>query len=585
MPLDAICLAAVKDELTERIVGMKIDKVQQPERDIIILTLRGAGGQKRMLISGGSGDARVHLTDHQFENPASPPMFCMLLRKYLSGARIISVTQPASERILELKLSAPDALGIMSDKHLIIELFGRFSNIILTGDERLIIDCLRRVGGELSDKRAVLPGLLYRMPPPQEGKLNPLAVTIDDWQSAFDSSIEKTADKWLLSVFSALSPLICREISWRAYGEADYPSGEIRDGGAALRREFFALMNSAKAGDMQPWAITGADGTPKDFSYTKIMQYESALSVIRKESFSVLLDSFYTLKTQRERIRQRAAATAKIVKTAHGRLVRKLAAQQEELKNTKERDSLRECGDIITANIHLMKKGQIELIATDFYSKDGGMRKIILDTQKTPQQNAARYYKEYTKAKNAEKFLTHQILVGENELKYLESVMTEVELAGGEGDLQGIRDELEQTGYIRAKKQEKQKRKESAPMRFESSKGLSILAGRNNTQNDRLTLKTALKSDIWLHIQKSHGSHVIISCSGGTPDELSLFEAAVIAAYYSSARAGGKVPVDYTYVKHVKKPPGGRPGMVTYTEYKTIIVTPDEELVSRLRRT
>ena len=591
MPLDAICLSAVRQELAGRITGMKIDKVQQPERDVIILTLRGKGSAApcRLLISSGAGDARVHLTEHQFENPDSPPMFCMLLRKHLIGARIGAVTQPSAERVLELWLEAPDALGVYSEKCLVIELMGRMSNIVLTGGDGIIIDCLRRVGGgELMEKRAILPGLLYRMPPVQEGKLNPMGVTPERWQELFDMSREKTVDKWLLSAFSALSPLICRELSWRAYGETDFDIGAISDGGAALRREFFALMDAAGAGRLEPYILCDADNSPRDFSYTRIMQYEGALNAERGRSFSDMLDGFYTRSAHLARVRQRASATEKTVKTARDRLVRKLAAQHEELKKTEGRDSLRECGELITANLHLMKKGQSVLTAQDFYKEEDGIfREIALDPLKTPQQNAAKYYKEYTKAKNAEKFLAEQIRLGEIERVYLESVLGAIALAEGERDLGEIRRELVQTGYIRAQKQEKRGREKQSgaePMRFESSSGMLILAGKNNAQNDKLTLKTASKTDVWLHTQKIHGSHVIISCGGAEPDEASLYEAASVAVYYSAARSAGRTPVDYTLVRHVKKPPGGRPGMVVYTNFKTIAAVPDEALIRRLRR-
>ena len=584
VPLDAICLAALRDELTERIVGMKIDKVQQPERDLIILTLRGAAAPCRLLLSVRSGDARIHITEHQFENPASPPMFCMLLRKHITGARIISIVQPPAERIIILYLMAPDAMGVLFEKQLRMELIGRLSNVILTGEDGIIIDCMRRIGGDLSDKRAVLPGLLYHLPPPQEGKLNPLCVTFNDWQIVYAQSTGKMADKWLLSVFSALSPLICRELAWRAYGETDIPMKAIKDDGIALRNEFFALMKAVKSGIFEPWSINGAENAPQDYSYTRIMQYESLMNLKLEAGFSVMLDEFYTHSEQLARIRQRASATAKTVKIARDRLIRKLAAQRIELKKTEERDYLRECGDIITANIHLMEKGLNELRAADFYSEDDNIRIIRLDPQKTPQQNAAKYYKDYTKAKNAEKYLDEQIRKGEIELIYLESVLEEIELAEGNRDLNDIRKELAQTGYIGARQLGKEKNAESAPMRFISSAGLPIIAGRNNIQNDQLTQKNASKTDIWLHTQKIHGAHVIISCGGKAPDEASLFEAAVIAAYYSSARAGGKTPVDYTFVKNVKKMPGGRPGMVVYNEYKTIVVSPDENLVARLRK-
>jgi len=343
-------------------------------------------------------------------------------------------------------------------------------------------------------------------------------------------------------------------------------------------------MERAGSGKFEPWMITDADDTPRDFSCTRIMQYEGALKTGKFENFSAMLDNFCTRASQLARIRQKAAATSKTVKTARDRLIRKFTAQQTELEKTAQRDRYRECGDIITANMHLMKKGQHVLIAQDFYSEKDETRTISLDPLKTPQQNAEKYYKDYTKAKNAEKYLTEQIRLGINEIEYLDSVLNEIELADGARDLSEIRSELMLTGYIRLQKHAKEKPVQSEPMQFESSTGMQIRAGKNNIQNDKLTLKTALRSDIWLHAQKIHGAHVIISCDAETPDEASLYEAASIAAYFSSARAAGKVPVDYTQVRHVKKPSGGRPGTVIYTDYKTIVVTPNEDLVTSLRR-
>ena len=621
MPLDAICLAAVREELAERITGSRIDKVQQPERDMIILALRGGHvPQSRLLISAGAGDPRAHITEYRFDNPASPPMFCMLLRKHLTGARIAGVTQPPAERVLEFSLEAPDLLGDMSEKRLILELIGRRPNVILTDHSGLIIDCLRRVGGEMTDSRAVLPGLFYRPPPPQAGKLDPLSVTEAVWRVRFDvacdpgaeerrgegafitegerrledapgaeerveSGAKKTVDYWLLSNFTALSPLICRELSWRAYGETDFRIGAVTDGGAALYREFSGLMKRAAAGDYEPNVIVGEDGAPLDFSYTRILQYEDALDSGSCESFSALLDSFYTKKSQSERIRQRSSAMLKTVAAARERLVRKLAAQASELEMSAGRSYLRECGDIITSNLHMMKQGQSALVAPDYYENDGRTREIKLDPLKTPQQNAAKYYRDYARAKNAEKFLTEQIKVGETELVYLESALEEIERAESETDLIEIRSELISSGYIKEKREKKDKEKprRSAPLSFTSSSGLPILAGRSNTQNDELTLKTASKTDVWLHAKGVHGAHVVISCGGAAPDEKTLSEAAAIAAYYSSARSGGRAAVDYTLVKYVKRRQGGRPGMVIYTDHKTITASPDESLVAGLR--
>ena len=583
MPLDAICISAVRKELSGQITGMKIDKVQQPERDVVILSLRGGAEPGRLLISAGSGDMRVHMTEHRFDNPASPPMFCMLLRKHLTGARIVAVNQPPFERVVELVLDAVDAIGIASEKRLVIELIGRLSNIILVDGDGLIIDCLRRTGGEMSDKRSVLPGLIYRAPPPQEGKAAPQGISGDEWRKIFDSAREATADKWMQAAFSALSPLICRELSWRSYGDAAFRMDAITDNGDALRREFFSLMELVATERFEPWTVVGADNTPRDFSYCDIRQYEAAASARREGSFSAMLDAYYTQTAQIARARQRGSAAAKTIKNARDRLVRKLIAQNAELEKAAQRDSLRECGDLITANLHLIKKGQSVFAAEDFYSESGGTREIALDPLKTPQQNAAKYYKAYSKAKTAEKYLAEQIKLAESELEYLESVLGELALAESERDVNEIRGELVSTGYIRERKAQKVKRAESEPLRFESTAGLRITVGRNNIQNDKLTLKTAARSDVWLHAQKIHGAHVIISCDGKEPDERSLHEAAALAVYYSSARSGGKTPVDHTLVKHVKKPPGGRPGMVIYTDFKTVIASPDEELVERLR--
>jgi len=584
MPLDAICLSAVKTELSKKIIGARIDKISQPEKDLLIVSLRGRSETWRLLISCSSSDMRVHFTEHRYQNPTSPPMFCMLLRKHLIGAGIISINQPPAERVLEFLFRAPDALGTVTEKRLIIELIGNSSNIILVDNEEIIIDCLRRIGGDISKKRAVLPGLKYHYPSPQEGKIVPMAVTPAVWRKLYDECRQDTAEKWLGTAFSAFSPLICREIAYRAYGDCDIRVTDINDNGAALQREFLLLMDFVNKELFQPWSIENADNVSRDFSYTCINQYENSLKLIKNDSFSSMLDKHYTKNSQLARMRQLSSATVKTVKTARDRIIRKTIAQRSELLESSKRETLRENGDIITANIHLMKVGQKILIAEDFFS-DGLMREISLDPRLTPSRNAAKFYKAYNKAKNAEIFLTVQLDNAEREILYLESVLEAIALAESEKDIEEVRRELVQTGYIKDKSPRGTKNKPSAitPMRFMSSTAIPIFAGRNNLQNDILTMKTAFKSDFWLHAQKIHGSHVIISCRTGEPDEKTLYEAAVIAAFYSSARNDGKVPVDFTLVKNVKKPPGGRPGMVTYTGYKTIIAAPDEGLVNSLR--
>jgi len=589
MPLDALCVSALRKELVDQIKGKKIDKIQQPERDVLILSFRGTslrpdGGQTlRLLISVGADDARVHLTEFKFDNPKAPPMFCMLLRKHITGARVIDIEQPPSERVLVMRLETSSAMGVQSEKCLIIEMIGRLSNIILKDNDGIIIDCSRRIGGEMTGKRSVLPGLLYRNPPPQERKLDPLNVTVTEFKELLKISYDSTIEKWLISRFTAISPLICREIAWRAYGETDHRIEAIIDDGEALVREFIALVNAVKEGNFEPWLLLTEADEPKDFSFTRIGQYENACKSIREESFSQLLDIFFTRSELNRRISQRSAATLKLMTTARDRLIRKLSTQRIEINEAAKGDKYRECGDMITANLHIIKRGQVSLIAEDFYSEKNELREIKLDPLLTPQQNAAKYYKNYTKSKNAGSKLTEQIKKGEMELDYVTSVIDQIKMIENEKDLNEIRNELVLTGYIKSSKQQKTKEKESTPFRFKSTSGMLILVGRSNIQNDKLTLKTAARSDIWFHAQKIHGAHVIVCCAGSSPDDQTITEAAAIAGFYSAARADGKVPVDYTLVKNVKKPPGGRPGAVIYNDYKTILAKPDEELVKQLR--
>jgi len=512
----------------------------------------------------------------------------MLLRKHLTGARIIEILHPPAERILIFKLKTSDALGIKSEKTLIVEMFGQQANIILTDTQRLIIDCLRRISSDLTGKRAVLPGLIYRNPPKQEGKLNPLEISEAEFNGLLNKETDKNEaiEKWLLKTFLSLSPLICREIVWRSYNDADFRLNEIKDNNSALINEFFILMSKIKENKYQPCLILSETGKPQDYSYTEIKQYENKYTVKLEESFSILLDNYYTKLSQVNRISQRSSATMKAVKNAKERLIRKLAIQKTELEATAKRDEMRRKGDLITANIHLIKKGQNVLITEDFYSENGEMCEIKLDSQKTPQQNSAIFYKAYTKAKNAQTFLTEQIKKGEKELDYIESVIRQLSQIENEQDLNEIRSELILTKYLKEQKKQKAKKikqPESQPHEFLASNGMRIFAGKNNLQNDNLTLKNAAKTDIWFHTQKIHGTHVILSLAGETPDEKTLNEAASIAAYYSSARDSGKVPVDYTLVKNVKKPSGSRPGKVIYTDYKTLYAPSGEEAVKQLR--
>lgn len=573
MPLDAVTVSALAKELSERLEGGRIDKVQQPERDMLLLSLRAKGENLRLVIAAGTGNARAGITRGSFENPAEPPMFCMLMRKHLVGARILSVTQPEYERMLIFTLDTHDELGVQSEKKLAVELIGRSANAVLIGADGRIIDCMRRMDFAGDALRRMLPGMIYRLPPKQE---KPVFFTLDPEQRrALIASADKTVpvDKWLMDSFSALSPLICRELAYRCNN--DYVN---------LPNACDALCEAVAAGELAPWLIS-IDGKPKDFSFMAISQYGPAAQLERYDSFSEMLDAFYTRRDRAEQQRRRSHDLIKTVRTLRDRQQRKLAAQCEELRRTEGREDIRHQAELVTANIYRLRRGDRSLECEDYYDPACPVVHIELDPLKTPQQNAAALYKEYNKLKAAEQHLTVLTREGECQLDYLNSVLDELERAETDRDLSDIRRELTETGYIRARKGGKAERvKPQSPLKFVSDDGLEILAGRSNAQNDELTLKLARRTDYWLHTQRVHGSHVIIRCEGEEPPPRTLEQAAGIAAYYSQARGAGKVQVDYTMVRNVRKPSGALPGKVIYTDHKTMLAESDGALAERLKR-
>ena len=585
MPLDALCLSGVVHELQNALSGAKIDKIYQPGRDEVVLALRAPAGNVKLLLSANPSHPRAHLTQISRENPDKPPMFCMLLRKHLSGARLLELVQPPMERVVDLRLEALDELGDRVERRLVLEAMGRHSNLILLDGEGRIMDCLRRVDSDMSARRQVLPGLFYRLPPAQE-KLDPSSLDRAALESALAAAPEESqADKWLLDTFGGLSPLICRELAFRAGGATDARLHQMGEGGRSrLLDELEGLLRSVQENSFTP-VMLEKEGHPSDFTFQPISQYGPAVSCVPFPSFSALLDRFYEQRENQERVRQRGQDLIRSVTHARDRAARKIGLQEQELAATRDRERLRQFGDIITSNLHAMEKGMSRLTAADFYDPECPQIHIPLDPLLTPQQNAAKYYKEYNKAKTAESILTLQLEKGRRDLDYLNSVLEAIALAEGERDLQEIRQELTDTGYLRrpSKARDRGKRVASKPMEFRSSSGLRISVGKNNTQNDLLTTKQAFKSDLWFHTQKIHGSHVILWTEGGQPDLTSIQEAAQLAAWFSQGRASGKVAVDYTPVKYVKKPGGARPGMVVYTTYETAYVAPDGELARRLR--
>ena len=525
MPLDAIFAAQLCGELKTRLTGMKIDRVRQPEKDTVVFTLRGQGSTERLLVCFGSG-ARVCLTRQDYENPPQPPMFCMLLRKYLIGARILDVSQPEGERMLLLRLLTYNEFGEASEKTLAAELLGRNANLILVDEEGRILDAARRVDAEMSPVRQILPGLIYRLPPkPEPGR------------------------------FSGLSPLVAREMEFRGLEPVPQTLADM---------------------EKKPWLLV-YNGEPKDFSFIPIWQYGPGSENVACDSWSELLEAFWAEKDRQSHLKSRGKSLAKLVRGARNRTEKKLALRLQELEACADREEHKRRGDLITANIWRMKKGMDTLTCEDFYEENCPAVSIPLDPMKTPQQNAAACYKAYNKKKAAEEHLTRLIEENRMELEYLGSVADELERAQSRQDLDDIRAELEQGGYVRPSGDKRKKKPRPAqPLRYETQSGLEILVGRNNVQNDELTFKLARRTDWWFHAQKIHGAHVILCCQGREPTEAELYDAACLAALHSEGAQAGRVPVDATQVRFVKKPRGARAGMVIYTDQITFMAEPRE---------
>ncbi len=580
MALDAVCLRAVIEELRPQLLDLRVDKVQQPSRDQVILLLRGS---RRLLLNAGAGSPRIHFTELLRDNPAEPPMFCMLLRKYLVGGRVESLTQPGMERSAELTLRVTDEFGRESRRTLVLEAIGRRSNLILLDEERRIIDCLRRVDSEMSPERQVLPGLFYELPPTHEKRPFTEGDEADFRAALAAANPERPADAFLLDTYFGLSPLVARELVFQAAGDSGKRVYELTEAQeTALWQAVLSLRQRVEDGDFQPICLY-RDGKPAEFSYLPIRQYGDLMENREMESFSALMDVFYESREREERTRQRGQDLIRSVTSARDRCRRKLAQQRQEFAKCQDRDQLRISGELITANLYRMERGQTKLTAENYYDPDCREITIPLDPLLTPQQNAAKYYKRYTKARTAEKYLTEQMALAERDEAYLESVLEELRQAETEQDFLDIRAELRENGFLkRSGKEKKELKRATKPREFRTSGGWRVLVGRNNRQNDQLTTKTADYRDLWLHTQKIHGSHVILCCQGQAVPEEDLLQAARLAAYFSQAKDSANVPVDCAAVRYVKKPAGARPGMVTYTNARTLYVTPEEAEVKAL---
>ncbi len=571
MAFDAFFLSAVLTEIKKTTPGARVEKIHQPSRDTVILHLKCADSRQKLLFGMNPTAPRLHLTAASPENPAEPPMFCMLLRKHLSGARLAGVNRIPMERWAEFTFDCIDEMGDAVQKKLVAELMGRTCNLYLLGDDGRIIDCLRRVGLDETAKRPALPGMYYQLPAPI-AKENP--AKFSDFAGLLEASGADVLAERLMDNLGGLSPLVCREAALFAAGDTDarVENTDIPTVAGKLKAFFQTHLENPA-----PYLYCAADGTPKQFAFCPIYQYGTCS---RADSFGALLDGFYTVRDRKDAMRQKSQSVRKTVQNLCTRLTKKLAVQEKELAESLDRERLRQLGDILTANIHRIQKGQTTVTVEDFYDENMAQIEVTLSPLLSPQQNAAKYYKDYARMKTAEKELTRQIELGQQELQYLQSVLEELSRAETDGELEEIRQELQAGGYLKADAgKRKMKAAKLSPMRFESTDGYPIFVGRNNRQNDELTFKAARKDDLWLHASKVHGSHVIIACGGVTPPDDTITQAAQLAAYYAETAGGQNIPVDVVPVKLVKKTPDRKPGMVIYHSHRTVVVNPYKDIV------
>lgn len=584
MALDGAFLRHIKKEIEENALGAKVDKIYQPNREEMVLSLRTRSDNFKLLMSARANSARIHFTRFVPENPKVPPMLCMLLRKRLAGARLAAVRQPGLERMLCLDFDATSELGDEIRLTLVMEIMGRYSNIIFVDENGKIIDALKRVDAEMSSERLVLPGLTYQLPPPQD-KLCLLDAPIPEIIERIKRIPgDMELSKALLNALQGVSPIVCRELQHLTGHGNDITVRAMKDA-QFERLSFFLtrLADTVKNETGQPFMVTNPNQKPLDFSFFNIEQYGLTAVVNRHETFSELLDAFYDERDRIDRMRVRSQDLLRILTTTSDRLSRKINLQRAELEHCAERDTMRINGDLISANLYQMEKGAAFAELQNFYDESLPMVKIKLDPALTPSQNAQKYYKAYRKARTAEEMLTLQIRQAQQELSYIDTVFEELSRAATEHDLAEIRSELTEQGYIRAPKGKQKLPVMLGPLEFTSSDGFPILVGRNNRQNDRLTMKQANNNDIWFHTKNIPGSHTILVTGGRKATETALKQAAMLAAFHSRGKDSSQVPVDYTEVRNVSKPQGAKPGMVIYVNNKTLYVTPNVQLTEELK--
>ena len=575
MAFDGVTLHFIKEEIREVAEDARVSQIHQPNKDELVIALRTKNGNKKLLLSTRANSPRVCFTQQAPENPATPPMLCMLLRKRLGGAKLIEVRQPGLERILFLDFTAINELGDVVKLTLCVEIMGKYSNIILIDEQNNIVDALKRVDFTMSSQRLVLPNIKYDLPP-QQDKLSILSVTGKEIvDKALSTPAEMALSKALLSAMQGFSPIITRELEYKT-GVHSNRELTILDKVKLIER-VDKLKSDIEEKRFAPTMLINSEGKPFDIAFMDIMQYGEMASKKRFLSFSEMLDSFYYERDKAERMKVKSQDLLRLCSNTMDKLTRKIAVQEKELMESLDRDKLRKTGDLLQANIYKMTRGQSFIEVEDYYNNNEKV-KIKLSPTLNPSQNVQKYYKDYRRAKTREEMLTVQIKKAKEELVYITAVQESLFRCESERELSEIRQELVEQGYAKdkSKKNNRKQPKLLPPKEFKSSDGFTIFVGRNNRQNDKLTLKTARNYDMWLHTKDIPGSHVIIVSDNREITDTAIMEAASLAAYNSKAKDSAQVPVDYTLVKNVSKPSGAKPGMVIYVKNKTVYVKPKE---------
>ena len=586
MSLDGAMLAVIRQdilEITDK--NARVEKIYIPAKNQLILALRWQGGNGRLFVSSSADNPRIHFTKRDIDNPQNPPMFCMLLRKHLTGAKLIWVRQAHMDRILYLDFESRNELGDKIVLTLAVEIMGRHSNIVLINENGRIVDSIKRVGLEMSSVRQVLPGMQYEIPPSQD-KFVLLENSVDEIVQKIKDGKDMEISKAVQNAIMGFSPILAREIGFIATSGMSKNVSEMSDENwDKLCKSLDELCKIISQNKPQPTILLKDGKRPCDFTFIPITNLPSESDTTKSfESIHEMLDFYFGERDRVERMRGRSSDLLTMLGTIHDRISRRLAMQKQELLQSQNRDLLRVKGDLINSNIYQLNKGDKSAILENFYDPSLPKIEIELDKRLTPAQNAQKYYLEYRKADTAEKKLRNLIDEGEQELLYIESVQDAVSRTSNENELMEIRQELYELRYIKSSGNKKVTQKKLAPLQYKSSDGFIILVGRNNVGNDKLTLKASSKSDMWLHTQKIPGSHTVVVTNGRDVPDRTLEEAATIAAYHSRARESAGVPVDYTLVRNVKKPSGARPGLVIYDNFRTVFVNPDEMKVKKLEK-